>query len=544
MRKTLNQIPIRFLLWGLMPLILFAIILPFYSNHFLNYAREIIDATLTWFIIYALGFLLSFKVVKRFWFFVTLTLFSFSIFFKLSFYYLYESKLTLSAFYILFETNASEAGEFLSTYFNWFVIVLFLILFFALYKQYQSLFSKTPTKYSIDVYSSFKIKNVLIASFLLGGVFISGYVIKKKLSAYNIYYSTKNAYMGYEEMQRVFQSNLAKPTSNHFSGIISKDIPQTYVVVIGESTTSKNMSLYGYYRKTNPKLEEIRDELLVFNNVIAPNAHTIPSLNKVLTLSNYENIKAIEMGSALQLANGAGFETYWISNQQPLGIYENMVTLLSKACDNQIFLSEENSRYGSPDEVVFPHLKSALQDTAKKKLIIVHLMGTHSVYKYRYPESFNIFKNAPQTKFPSETATTMINEYDNAVLYNDFVVREIIDLVKAENKNSFVVYFSDHGDEVFHDINFIGHSEYQGTDAMYEVPFLVWLSEDFKKFNANAKNIAHYTDRKYLLDDFIHSLFDLGRIQFDQLEPERSIFSPDFKNRKRIIKNHIDFDAR
>jgi heptose-I-phosphate ethanolaminephosphotransferase len=106
------------------------------------------------------------------------------------------------------------------------------------------------------------------------------------------------------------------------------------------------------------------------------------------------------------------------------------------------------------------------------------------------------------------------------------------------------VYFSDHGDEVFHDIDFVGHSEYQGTNAMYEVPFLLWMSEDFKAFHPRADSLKAYTNRKYLLDDFIHSLFDLGRIQYNLHEPERSLFHPNFKPRKRIIQDRNDFDAR
>src|SRR5690606_14130732 len=100
------------------------------------------------------------------------------------------------------------------------------------------------------------------------------------------------------------------------------DAPQTYVVIIGESTSARNMGLYGYYRNTNPLLTEIKDELLIFNDVISPHTHTIPSLNKMLSLSNFENPDVIHCGSIVQLANAAGFSTYWISNQQPIGIHE------------------------------------------------------------------------------------------------------------------------------------------------------------------------------------------------------------------------------
>src|SRR5690606_39947201 len=82
-------------------------------------------------------------------------------------------------------------------------------------------------------------------------------------------------------------------------------------------------------------------------------------------------------------------------------------------------------------------------------MIFLHLEGCHISYHKKYPDSFNFFTDTPKTKFNSAKAHQTINEYDNAVRYNDFVVSEVIDLVKKANKNSYVMYFSDHGEEVF-----------------------------------------------------------------------------------------------
>src|SRR5690606_16161635 len=109
-------------------------------------------------------------------------------------------------------------------------------------------------------------------------------------------------------------------------------------------------------------------------------------------------------------------------------------------------------------EKVIPEINKVLEQPDKKKIIFVHLIGTHSTYKFRYPDHYKKFTDTPQTKFPSTTSTTLINEYDNAILYNDFVIRSIIDAVKSKDENSFVIYFADHGEEVFHEIDFVGHS--------------------------------------------------------------------------------------
>ena len=59
-------------------------------------------------------------------------------------------------------------------------------------------------------------------------------------------------------------------------------MPRTYVFIVGESANRNHFSLYGYKRNTTPRLEAMRDELVIFDDVISPDTHTIPSLRKVL----------------------------------------------------------------------------------------------------------------------------------------------------------------------------------------------------------------------------------------------------------------------
>lgn len=96
----------------------------------------------------------------------------------------------------------------------------------------------------------------------------------------NILFLAKDAYISYTEAQELFQTKLVHPLNDNIKEVTSVEDPQTYVVIIGESTSSRNMGLYGYYRNTNPLLSEIKEELLIFEDVIAPHTHTITSLNK------------------------------------------------------------------------------------------------------------------------------------------------------------------------------------------------------------------------------------------------------------------------
>ena len=70
--------------------------------------------------------------------------------------------------------------------------------------------------------------------------------------------------------------------------------------------------------------------------------------------------------------------------------------------------------------------------------------------------------------------------YDNAILYNDFIVKCIIDLYL--DKESTVLYVSDHGEEVF-DTNrdITGHNGYKSNRFMVEVPMIFWLSSSVRR---------------------------------------------------------------
>ena len=83
------------------------------------------------------------------------------------------------------------------------------------------------------------------------------------------------------------ENNALPPLANFKDS--SGDAPRTLVLVIGESTQRGRMSLYGYPRATTPKLDAIRDQLQVFDNVVTPRPYTIEALQQVLTFADQEN---------------------------------------------------------------------------------------------------------------------------------------------------------------------------------------------------------------------------------------------------------------
>ena len=157
--------------------------------------------------------------------------------------------------------------------------------------------------------------------------------------------------------------------------------------------------------------------------MISANVHTIEALDKALTLRDKAHRNPINNTSVIQLANQAGFETYWLSNQKPLGVNETSITLIAQAAKFKHFLTTHDSYNEIYDEALLPALDEVLKNKAKAKLIFIHLMGTHAAYNKRFPSYFQSFDIAPLSKFNlTERAKNRINDYDTAVKYNDSIV--------------------------------------------------------------------------------------------------------------------------
>lgn len=463
---------------------------------------------------------------------------AFFAFLKLSFYQQYGVPISSSALYVIFETNSGEASDYLSNYFNTTTYALLITLalpFFLLLKGLfrKKKFQQTPTK------KSFAYKTLLLVG-ALGCVF----VIYKNFRTQNIPYATVTTWDDYLAAKKQLKDALAIPNSKAFKNIKSKDIPQTYVVVIGESTSRWHMQLYGYDRETNPQLTQIEEELVVLDSVITPHVHTITALDKILTLTNNSAIAPIPNGSIIQLANMAGFSTYWVSNQKPVGLYESIPTIIGSAAKHTRFLATDDYNYSIYDGALVPVVAEILKDTTtSKKIIFVHLIGTHVRYDKRYPKEFDRFKTPYKgLKFKHEKAITQTNTYDNATLYNDTILRALIETLRKENGYSYLAYFSDHGDEVYDTMDFLGHNEYHGTRPMFEVPLLFWFSEKYK--SANGIFPENTANRKYSLTDFPHTFASLSHINFDGFDATRNVLDSTFIVRKRIIKDSLDYDKK
>ena len=471
---------------------------------------------------------------RRFYFSVSYILFSLCLFFETAYYYMFQTFFSSSAIFVALDSNIEESKEFLNFYVDAPVVlcafVFLVIIMFMLFKSksHYNLISRYSKR--------FKLKMMLL---FLGIVL---FVRQSDLIRFNLPYliiKSGTEYVVESEKLGDYKNNKTGNFEN-VSRLSSDNENETYVVIIGESTSRAHMGIYGYYRQTTPRLNAIKDQLLIYEDAISPHAYSVGALTKILTLGNYEAPDKMSAGSIIQLLNSVGFNTYWLSNQRPIGSFESMITKISLSSKEHKFLTTTLAGNSTVlDEVLLDALDEVLSNDLRKKVIFVHMMGTHHHYENRYPESFNKFNDEPKTNFKSEESFDKINHYDNAVVYNDFIISEIISKLDSLNTKSLALYFSDHAEEMYTDLNMAGHNEDIYSQQMFDIPFFIWQSQKFKQ----SKKLYFVENRKYMIDDFFHSFADLLDICSDEVEPSRSIFNKGFNERKRIIKDTIDYDV-
>jgi glucan phosphoethanolaminetransferase (alkaline phosphatase superfamily) len=139
------------------------------------------------------------------------------------------------------------------------------------------------------------------------------------------------------------------------------------VVFIGESTSIMNLGIYGYFRNTTPKLQEISENdsrFLKFNNVFSTHVHTVESLLEALSISNVvgdEAIQPIENRKRLLLIdilNKAEIETHLVSNQPRSGSWNMAGPILFERATSAFY--SVNERYAGNLEWRFPRPEESL----------------------------------------------------------------------------------------------------------------------------------------------------------------------------------------
>ncbi|MHC8394744.1 phosphoethanolamine transferase CptA [Pseudomonas sp. LB3P93] len=473
---------------------------------------------------------------------------------SLGYFFIYQQEFSQSVIFIMFESNISEAGEYMTQYFAWWMVAAFLahtLFAYFLWTRLRPVYMPrgralvAATAILVAVVGYPLIKQTARTGSLAGGfekfeTRIEPAVPWQMAVAYHRYLDTLAG------MQDMLDSASKIPPLKNLKDTMANQ-PATLVLVIGESTNRQRMSLYGYPRETTPELDKLKDQMAVFNNVITPRPYTIEALQQVLTFADEENPDLyLSTPSLVSMMKQAGYKTFWITNQQTMTKRNTMLTTFSEQADEQVYLNNNrNQNAAQYDGDVIAPFNKALADAAPRKLIVVHLLGTHMSYQYRYPPTFNKFtdrKGVPEGVRDDQVPT--YNSYDNAVLYNDFVVSSLIKDYAKSDPNGFLMYLSDHGEDVFDSPGHstLGRNEAKPTAPMYTIPFMAWASPKWRE--THDWSFAEDLGRPYSSSHLIHTWADLAGLSFDELDRSKSVVSDSFTPRPLMIGNPYERQSR
>ena len=537
-------------------------------------ASAICGVTILFFALYALSFY-SARLYKI----LAFTLLAINVAFAIAqIFLIFSLELTYShgTLDALVQTTPKEAFEFAHAFLNFKLIAAFLALL---------IFVITALRLRVSERARMKLCRAIKLVFLLSLLVFAAhtafktYVAKSskmrasviialnKIPIYNFAFVTKD-YFGADfksvrELQAGYQSIYAshshKTAPNRISNV---------VFIIGESLQRNFMSLYGYYLPTTPNLQALEQSgnLIAFSDVVSPGAKTNDVLKYVLNFGNYESEKQRPWSANLDIVNLArlaNYETFWISNQERYGQWAVASGASAQMTDHSDFTNQiPVYKYAySLDEVMLPSIKNfksgarksplarkdessaaEVNGTQKKdKFFILHLMGSHPSYEFRYPKSFAKFSAADISREPLDDGQKKeLAHYLNTVAYNDFIVSEIYKIFASDN--TLIVYFSDHAQSLY---QYRGKLIHGGINRFtLEIPLIFMASDKFKEQNADLwARIAAAKDRPFLNDDLIHAIAEILEItDLPEYDPTRSVINADFNaSRPRIIEG-VDYD--
>jgi heptose-I-phosphate ethanolaminephosphotransferase len=313
--------------------------------------------------------------------------------------------------------------------------------------------------------------------------------------------------------------------AQRLSPVASPSSPDTLVLVISESINRQHLGIYGYPRQTSPKLNQKLaadpERLKMFSHAWSVDASTVPALQNFFYFGQQEGQKQ----HLLALAAAAGYQTWWISNQDDVAIEQEHARLAHHA---HMINHRPGRGSHSLDHTSLPVLEQALRSAAPRKLIVLHLIGAHPDYKRRHVPGVAAFSGVKDGVYEGLKAQgrpswvrQLRNDYDSALAYHDTVVAQTLALTRQLGGPAAAwVYFSDHGQDVGTSGNRAGHSMH--TAEGYRIPLLMW--------GHGLQGLPpDYVQRPVRADWLAHSVVNLLDITWAQHAPDKDVLDASYR---------------
>lgn len=274
------------------------------------------------------------------------------------------------------------------------------------------------------------------------------------------------------------------------------------ILIIGEGVNLNHMSLFGYERNTSPLLSSLKtDSNFIYLPGISGGVSTVVStpllINGIYEPNNY---KALEEKKAnlFKLAKQHGFKNFYISAQTGA----LLTNLGSENIDYTVFRKKEAFLFDRYQDEALLKIVEDL-DYSDRNFVVINQRNAHAPYESNYQHDTRHRYFPVSNKGYQEF---LVDTYDNAMIYNDFIIYHLIDYFRHRFRGpTYIIFTSDHGeglgpiyghsivDRQVAEIPFLAYivnaekPKLQGPVCHYEVNNLVASALGFKIINPNLK---------------------------------------------------------
>lgn len=420
----------------------------------------------------------------------------------------YSSYLTLGIMASIFETNRTEMQSVLGDLLLPSVIILILTIILVLFSKkelHKSQLSKKLSAILLSVYILVCFPVMSIGRMVWFGdqtfeEFISEdpllslqLVVSNKAS---IFYGDILSMAAYsKEMSRLkdyFYSERDLPAGVDLQQ--GAEIPEKIYLVLGESSSRNYYSLYDYKIKTTPFLDSlfVNGNALRYYDAISPAASTRQSIPLILSFgTSSTNNKDLfyTKKNLIELANLAGYETCWVSNQDQMGLFEGYISAIAMASGKEIYEVNNNK-----DDLYLAHYLQKEHKPGTKQFFVIHLEGSHISY---LDKSDEVDRQAIQ-------GDRELDQYNRTIHHTDRVLRELTKIMRTDS-SSVLYYLSDHGEVV----DKRGHGFLNEGLSQFEVP-LITITNGYSltdtivsKYVEKESNIINVSNTVYILAEMM-----------------------------------------